>query len=135
MRPGSRRYRLLGWLAVALVGSALAYRLGTSTRVTAQPPARAVVTATGLGDPAAPSSATTFVQVQSGCAPAAISSRVLNVRDAAYGAKGNGALVMGEIPFDAALLDLCIYAQLAVFDSSAAGGVAMSQALELRLGD
>ncbi|MBL8843608.1 MAG: hypothetical protein JNL90_18955 [Planctomycetes bacterium] len=52
-----------------------------------------------------------------------------------FGAKGNGALVMGEIPSDAALLDLCVYAQLAVFDSSAAGDVALSQALELRLGD
>ncbi len=52
-----------------------------------------------------------------------------------FGSKGLGSLPMGEIPRDESLLDLTVYAQLAVFDASAAGGVALSQAIEFILGD
>ncbi len=52
-----------------------------------------------------------------------------------FGPKGNGTLSLGEIPDDPALFDRSFFAQLVAFDRAAQGGVALSQAIELVLGD
>lgn len=64
---------------------------GTGNTVTYTAPGTAgthTVTATSVADSSHSDSST--IVVQSGCAPAPTSSQVLNVLDAAYGAKGNG---------------------------------------------
>lgn len=53
----------------------------------------------------------------------------------AFGPVGHGRRSLGQIPDDPALYGRSYYAQLLSFDAAAAKGVALSDAIELRLGD
>lgn len=84
MRAGSTQVWSLGFLAVGTICSLIAFSDGTASRA-----GNGLNSPTQVVVPLAPS-ATEATVVHSGCAPAPTSALVVNVRDTANGAKGDG---------------------------------------------